>query len=471
MGPGGYFSLTLIALFAVAAADGQPKKRTPVDDWIDQAAGLPPEYKADVLLRLLEGGRIDAAARRMEVAERAFDAARSAPEPFPRVVVPLGFTDAPGSMSASASRLGVDQLSLSCRAIHAIAQTDPRRARELFAAVPFPMPKPANCRADTVPVVDPYFPLALELAERSFTPGKVKNGDSESFLVERFARVSTSSQAFAAAASLVSAKIPSGAFARAVTALAGSLTAIRSEDRAFAVLLGREGQRQVFAALLTRCQSGACEHHGLLDSVAGFYRTQLSAARCADTFENEDLRRQRSEALEPINRRLSDLVPTPSPLREPAADAVKLEPAASRRDFYNEIPAYRKLMDLSQQLNRTPSDEILEAAYNALDEWKQDSGLSARDYFLAKSEIYAGLVQKTQKSRALEAYVAFLSLSEAGRQDYSTEWLWRVSTLFGESGRLSKLNAEDLAAWKSRLLPELIRSRSATLNLYAQILR
>ncbi|MBM3769371.1 MAG: hypothetical protein FJW32_28670, partial [Acidobacteria bacterium] len=148
-------------------------------DFLDPTRGLPPEYRADLALRLAESGRLDKHKDwKAEVIEEAFEAAAQAFDPFP---LKGGWhTDQRSYVTAADTKL--DRLSLRMRAVTAMMNVDKPRATAMFLRAPLE-PLPAlDCKSPLTPRLNPYYETMALVFEKGFTPEQRKRGEHTTLL-------------------------------------------------------------------------------------------------------------------------------------------------------------------------------------------------------------------------------------------------------------------------------------------------
>src|ERR1700722_15665123 len=106
-------------LLLVSLAPGETKLPREIQDLVDQSAAAPPELAADILLRLVEAGKIPDKKIKAELLEQAFVLAGSARFPMRMIgaTVESGDTDSDTGVRWGALLKGLDALSLRCRVI------------------------------------------------------------------------------------------------------------------------------------------------------------------------------------------------------------------------------------------------------------------------------------------------------------------------------------------------------------------
>jgi hypothetical protein len=153
------------------------------------SASSPPELVADIALRsaaLLPPGK-----RRERLETYAF---QLAPQAFYRFqlapVGPLMFQtmDSESGFTASALLLGLDTLSLQCRAVRSALDHNPAMARRLFESIVVNPPL-LSCNTPLAYRPDIYFTVAFEVSMRGFTGEEKTKGEDVAFLKTSIGRV------------------------------------------------------------------------------------------------------------------------------------------------------------------------------------------------------------------------------------------------------------------------------------------
>lgn len=167
----------LLLVSLVLVAQDRPKS---VVDFLDRTRGLPPEYHADLALRVVEAGRLDKfKAWKAEVIEEAFETATQAFEPFP---LKGGWHTDQRSYVAAGPTGSVDRLTLRMRAVTAMMKLDSARATDMFLRSPLE-PLPAlDCKSPLTPRLNPYYETMALVFETDFTPEQRKRGEHTAML-------------------------------------------------------------------------------------------------------------------------------------------------------------------------------------------------------------------------------------------------------------------------------------------------
>ncbi len=127
-----------------------------------RAAGVPPEFAADVLITLVESGLIPNHGTQRNLLEEAFAVAGKAQE---KIALKRGGGDSPvtGALHG-AFRNGIDQASLRSRVVHSMLRIDAALAHDLFQRIDLPIPSSTGCDQQTVPDLTLYYVTMWEVA-------------------------------------------------------------------------------------------------------------------------------------------------------------------------------------------------------------------------------------------------------------------------------------------------------------------
>jgi hypothetical protein len=150
------FLLTNRLVYAQAAnRQTSPNKGTPsqvesrdleVEKLADQAATLPPELKADTLIRIAEAKSLKPNIKqRKHLLSEAFDSAvRAKYEALPKALSNRNTDSDVGALDASVGQ-GLDRLSLQTRIVLALASIDISQGEEFLRKIVVPVPRPLTC--------------------------------------------------------------------------------------------------------------------------------------------------------------------------------------------------------------------------------------------------------------------------------------------------------------------------------------
>jgi len=223
----------MLALFfilsqALSAHTADQAKRPPeVLTLVDQARALPPEFRADTLLRLSDSPLIKETAWKQELIEEAFWSGVHAPLPYPQWADKR--SDSVPDNAVRQNRL--EALTLQTRAVQAMLAIDPQKALRPYEEVQAPMIPMLNCSIVFTPVVLDYYQSAVFVFENSFSPKQRKQGDDFRFLQQLISALQSPSQVPPALEMIFAVKISPTQRLDLLSLLATKLQSILRPDR------------------------------------------------------------------------------------------------------------------------------------------------------------------------------------------------------------------------------------------------
>jgi hypothetical protein len=415
------------ALGAVLHAQGpRPPRHDPaIEILAADAASLPPEFNADVLIRLSTLSRVDAAWRR-EMLDEAFIRAYGAPEQYRRATTTPVPPDSRQGALVFAYPTALSRVTLQVRAVELMAFVDPDHARELFEWIELDL-APGTCSDPLVPSVDEYYGALGQIARLSYARN---HADALNFFELYLWRAHLPSE------------MP--ALARAIQHFPRTgLDAEYLEGLLRMILNGSSADAAGFSSaamdIISRLADLQIADTGLgvigsnvMYAAREYLLTQLKAARCGDnvtaaiapsTF-NAALRRAKAELdVNPIN---PNALPSPTMLGVAridsywqTSDASRLHDAAVHLRGPGALPHPLRVRQTPEW--RAQADRLL----SDVDQWSGKTEREERDYFYQKSVLYTWLIDLVPAgslhTQALRSFVEFLRRSET---DASRRMLW-----------------------------------------------
>jgi len=285
----------LVLFFLVSAQLQQAQSRPPADQGrrrvidrnletiINLARAAPPEFGADILIRLVEKDVVTDQSLRRELLEQAFMLGAYAQEPS---ALRMAEGNGPGVVLVNiVFRQGLDAVSLRARVVRAYLRFDARRARALFDLIE-PALGPRHTCADQFTVdLSLYYAVMGELLKA--IPNQEQR---ENILVQHLARVRSAAQIAPFIDSLVASR--SAVNLTAMTdAFAERLTRLDSDEHAFS--WNFSGAVEALGQLATQLPAGSRErliqqarawmlqalNHGLCGHRPPFYVRNLDGSQ------------------------------------------------------------------------------------------------------------------------------------------------------------------------------------------------
>jgi hypothetical protein len=449
------FGFALWFIAGMPAADVAPRHKAYPELMaiVDAARAAPPEFAADALLQVAQYPRLADTEWKRELAEEAFQSATLAR-------IPMGQKVFVGPVGKHSSRalLGLDRLSLQQRAVKVMLRIDPRRARELFEAMPKPVPRRLTCSETLLDEPSPYYDLLAEIINATYTPGERRQ---ERHLGPALAAASgiTSPVEVAPVAGLIP-KLHLTAAQRELlaTQFSSALGRIEGDDRAFGSSLFRIDA--AMKELIGRCGESAVI---LRAAYRKFLVANFKGPRCAEDF-NSKL---------PIAK-LLDEIAARERFTEEERKSGELAGAAEIKPFYDDAEArrfqqgFKKLIFTPEAQRTGPAwRDKLDEYVRALENWTVAAGQSETELFRLKGGFLAWvtlvLPPGPERDQAVGTAVGYFKNSPAQGEDW-VEW-------FGEvRGLVSIMHAMEPAEG-AKFLVALEASGHPVLALYAKVER
>lgn len=465
-----------------AAARTQPTRAAELEALVIDARSLPPEFAADVLLRLVESGRLTERAARRELLAEAFRTAGGAQQPVKRRIAPgLNYAYTREDYRARAFQLNLDALSLRLRAVNAMLKADKPRARALFDELPRRLPlAPLACADALVYDVRDFYETLTKVAQETFDAAEKERGEDLLFVQGYLDETAAPAGVWPAAQMVLQLGDTSQRFAPLLHAYADALKKIAADDdRSYTA--ESAAQWQTLARLLD-----ACKRHGVVpDELLAAYRayvvTHAGAARCADTAGAPQAGVADRRGFDYFNQQMREIDPGQQTLAVVPAEETRparLEGAAVLTRYFT-TPAAQALFRTAQELRFGLADEDADEAaddpkrgekltawLNAMADWRPGGAEVDADYFEQKCVLYqllleAGPAEGPAGETLMREYVNFLR-QPARQQENRAGWLLHVQRLLASP-------SFGAGAARARLLAALASSGDPVLRLYATL--
>ena len=157
--------LLMLLPLSYAAAQTLSPLPTETMELIHEARALDPEFSADSLLRLAGARLIADPIWKRQLIEEAFKAGARAPLPYRKT----GEETTDARASRAYWNNGLEALTLQIRAVEAMLEMDPQRARSMFEEIQTPEVPALTCQETGAPILSAYYETASRIVERGFT--------------------------------------------------------------------------------------------------------------------------------------------------------------------------------------------------------------------------------------------------------------------------------------------------------------
>jgi len=432
-----------------------------------EARAAPPEFAADVLLRLAGSSRVDNAWRR-DLLEEAYTRAYAATDTY-RLTAASTPPDSRQGAQVIASDTALTRVSLQVRIAQTMASVDPERGREMFEWIDLDL-APGRCESPLVPAVDEYYTALAVLARTTF--GADMQGRSDAL---RFFNLY-----------LWRAHLPSEmpAVARALRRFRPTIDEVAYLEGTFRWILETSlrdprGFSSVSIDLVTQLmaledadQTIGSRNWYVTRALRDYLVTQFKGQRCSDSLSDGPAADSFNAALRRRNVLPELIAPLASSETRPSGLL-----GIARIDRYWQMPDARRLYDAGARLRGTDKNPVslrirmteawqtqAERLLTDLEHWTGSRAMLDRDFFYQKAVLYTLLVDLVPptplRTRTLRSYVDFLRISDRDREGRT---LW-----FAFANRLIELTR---SADRRAVLDLLEDSRHPVLALYGRVER
>lgn len=413
--------LLLVPVFVISVLFGAElvKLPEPFRSIADLAAGAPPEFAADALLRIVESGKLSDKNARKQLIEHAFQLGASAKFAVRMEGLPGTTSDTVSGSLSEAYALKLDALSLQSRAIRAMLPLDPSKSRELFGQMAKPALAPLTCDDALVYEPSAFYQALGAVVNGAFTPQEKAKEQNVNLLLEALAQVTSPSQLVPLADAIQAATLSATQHQVLWARFNGLLENMQPDDRSFPASL------PALSVLATPGIQGPLEKY-----------------------------RQKNHGCE------TDTAPAA------AAGQPAQKPATPKLQLYWQSSNAQQLLQAGKKLRFASSNQLLSDAdratpewqqklsdyLNLIADWSQDQEDSEAVYYHEKCLVYTGLLDLVppgpQSDRILADYVDFLS-SSGLYQESPAEWFVEPHTLLDRSRSNLAQHAKILEAYQN----------------------
>jgi len=220
--------LAFLALFPVAAQDLTPLPAE-TTRLIEEARSLPPEFSADILLRLADSRVIADRSWKRRLIEEAFRVGGRASLPYKKT----GDATTDSRASRAYWDNGLEALTLQTRAVQALLPLDAQSARAMFIEIPNPEVPALSCQVTGAPNLAAYYETAAKLLEQTFTTQQREKLEHVEFIKDIVGRMRSPAHVTPAVKLIFRAPVTSAERLQLVNAFANMLPGIQGSPRVF----------------------------------------------------------------------------------------------------------------------------------------------------------------------------------------------------------------------------------------------
>lgn len=433
-----------------------------LQELIDLARALSPEFASDALLRVASIKTITSSTRHDLVLE-AFDIASRCKYSVPEHNLPGYPVDTPDGHLGRAFRLGLDELSLKARAVTALLETDPGEALRLFERMQGVRVPVSSCSRTLVPNLSALYKL-VPLLNRAFTAKQRKDGD-DILLLSRliYATHSPAQAPFVPSLVTSSTWLDDSQLMVLTGAVAASLEHLDRDDLTFRVYFNDLAHS--VAVLAQLCAERRVANLPLFNALRSLTIQQLSGERCQRLLSVKTATYTAgfasiSEFLFPANGGLkpiseddlkpsSILIPDQGEAYFKSARASSLLAQSKNLRDERQIPAF----------NEAEWDQHLSVFLSGLKSWNSTEEASDRTLFHEKSVLFGALLAlhltPEEERKVLRDNLAFLE--DDRFRDLGIEWFLFAKDLMPaieKAGMKDELLKDPVLTMYSRLEAE-----------------
>jgi hypothetical protein len=441
----------------------------------------PPEFAADLLVRLAQSSKMADPDWKRELLEEAFRLAATVQQPVKRVALPSSLTDTRAGFLASAFQLDLDGLSLQCRAVNALLSIDKQKAREMFGQIAISQLPRLDCEEPLPYDVSVLYSTLRKVAESAFSLEEIKNNEHVRLLESRLSQIAYPSEVVPALELINTIKLSPTQRQTLVDSFSVALGKVSGDDLCFTHSL--YDLDRAIKRFMDQYANSRVSTYALLRAYRSYLIRQFTAPRCAASRASALIEH---EAINNFNRLRAR---SDGGVLEISADDVKserIEGSIKTHAHWSSPKSAALLMKIKRlrfgsgktPLNASERDTLdwhaeMESFLNDLAAWKKEDEDTPEDYFHQKCVLLKALIEMTIRKETREnliiSFIDTLNDFDLNRGS-RIEWFWHAKFLFVDTKRFDgpSGSAPNYVVNKSDVLPLLDSTKSPVLYLYAQ---
>jgi hypothetical protein len=457
----------------------EEKRAAELETFISYAQSVPAEFSADLLLQVVESGIIKDPQRKQDLLVEAFYAASKAKEPVKMLALPGSAVDSRAGYRATASRLGLDALSLQSRAIKELLLLDKLKARQLFGEIKL-QTEPLSCEDALAYDAKAFFAMIEALAQGAFSAEEITRGEHVFFIESYIGKIHSPSQIQPAVKTLLAIKTTDLELTNLTRALSVALPKIPLDDRSFSAPWNSTSESM--DALVVQFNQRGLAPDEIVGSYRAYLTKQLAGSRCADTEASKAQKELDNQIVRHFNERLrSSSYKKIEAISEEEIKPAKLEGRVNNEVFWTSTKSKSILSRVKKLRFNTAGKEFDEKDKQSADwqsqlsqllreiaAWTATDEKSEADYFHQKSVVYYALLKVIPDDSQYEGVLdetlrdfSGLLGSSPLQKEKPAEWFLHAKVLLD---RVNKANPPE----RDKLTNLIYSSRSTVLVLYLQ---
>jgi hypothetical protein len=482
-----------LLLGVLGTAFGQSGRREPLVDvarrtvhddelrtLVEGSTVVPPEFGADVLIRLSESSKVTNRNTKIGLLKKAFDLAPGAEQPVKRGTDVFVTDTRSGYLALSFRLQDLDRLSLQSRVVSDMLRLDAARARDLLGKIQFPVLAPVGCAEPLTYDVARFYQTVAMVAHDDFTAKEKLEGRRLALLTPYVGSLQSHAQIRPAIQLLLNADLSPTDFGQLANMFAVALSQLRGDERSFASGNTQTNESSVpgsMASLVAALDAKGISSVPVLRAFRGYLVSNFSGERCGEISGATD-RVALPRAVDYFNRqfRLALKNAQIAPISEQDLTGASIDPKFVDVNFW-QSPEAKQLDAAVRELrfgkgearlgaNKKATADWSSQLTNFLTElaaWKPENEPAEEDFFCEKSILYALLIDIVpngpDRSRVISDLVEFLEQYSA-RTSIRLEWMVPVGRLL--SGAVAKNDRDEV-------IQAFLNSRDRSLSLYARL--
>ena len=455
---------------------------------IDDADSVSPEFKSDVLLSLVESGKITDLALRKKLINQAFSAAEAVQPPYAEAPYGRVGNTAQSRKAVALSMTQLDRMSLQSRAVHDMHQLSSLRAKGLFDEMPFPSLGPLDCGDNWLYDPGPFYAALAEVAKTDFSAKDISSGERARFLSPLVGHISSHAQVVPLAHMMATGGLTDAELRDVLPIFSGSLQSIPDDEHTFAVIAEDDGKyvQSVYGTGLIEA---------MLELVSAAERSGVPPGPTVSAFRSylvQNFNQPRCDTDHPPDATTKELLPASvirfnqtfevdlrqtglAPIASSEIEKAAVMPSRLRDDAPDESYDAKQLTDALQKLHGSKNQHTdkngsvalewwheLDDFLSHFDAWRQGDETEA-DFVREKSDFCMSLIDLIPPSPQQHKVLSdFISLLEQHSYQHlgGAEWFIYVKLLY--MGVYARSSHGDL-------LDAFLNSRDPVLRLYARL--
>jgi hypothetical protein len=463
----------------VRGATARPGRDQEFQTMADMAIAVPPEFGADVLIRLAESTKAPDRTTKIDLLRKAFYLAPAAEQPVKRGTLVFSPDTRAGFLALAFRMLNLDTLSLQSRVVGDMLHLDTVKARAMLEEIKLPALSPVGCAEPLTYDVALFYRTVGQVAREGFAAKDKSEGRKIALLAPYVGSLQSHAQVRPAAQLLLSADLSPADLGQLANMFAIALSHLRGDERSFASMNMDSDEYTApgaIASLITALNAKRIPNVALISALRQYLVSNFSGEVCGEAANTPG---SLPEVVKYFNREFQLALQSAqiAPITEEELRGVHVGEKLTDVSFWQSPEAKKILHDeqrlkfgggetqLTIQERTTPAwSSQLTDFLAELAAWKSDRE-SVADFFDEKSSAYPNLINLVpngaERSRAIDAFVEFLEQNSA-QAESRIEWMVMADHV------LSGARAADD---RQEVILAFVNSRDSTLSLYGRLER